>query len=276
MNTSHRVLALASTCLALSSLSSQAYADKLGEVLERGEIVIGTGTANPPWHFTQNGETVGFDADIGHLLAKGLFNDPSKVRFVNQSSDARIPNLLTGNVDLSCQAMTVTAARAQQVEFTIPYYREGVGLLLRAGGDYGDFDALTQAGTEVTVAVLQNVYAEEMVHKALPEAKVDQYQSQDMIYQALNSRRADAVATDLSTLRWYLQQNPDRYVDAGYAWMPQSYSCAVAPGDQRWLNFLNTTLFEAMHGVEFDAYAQAYEKWFGETPPAPRPGFPSP
>ncbi|WP_043446699.1 transporter substrate-binding domain-containing protein [Halotalea alkalilenta] len=276
MNASHRVLALASTCLALSSLSCQAYADKLDEVLERGEIVIGTGTANPPWHFTQNGETVGFDADIGHLLAKGLFNDPSKVRFVNQSSDARIPNLLTGNVDLSCQAMTVTAARAQQVEFTIPYYREGVGLLMRAGGDYGDFDALAQAGSEVTVAVLQNVYAEEMVHKALPEAKVDQYQSQDMIYQALNSRRADAVATDLSTLRWYLQQNPNRYVDAGYAWMPQSYSCAVAPGDQRWLNFLNTTLFEAKHGVEFDAYAQAFEKWFGETPPAPRPGFPSP
>ena len=32
--------------------------------------------------------------------------------------------------------MTVTAARAQLVNFTIPYYREGVGLLLTKGGKY--------------------------------------------------------------------------------------------------------------------------------------------
>jgi ABC-type amino acid transport substrate-binding protein len=65
-------------------------------------------------------------------VAKGLFNDPSKVEFVVQSSDARIPNLLTDKVDMSCQFITVTASRAQQVAFTLPYYREGVGLLLPA------------------------------------------------------------------------------------------------------------------------------------------------
>ena len=30
--------------------------------------------------------------------------------------------------------MTVTGERAQQVAFTIPYYREGVGLMLKADG----------------------------------------------------------------------------------------------------------------------------------------------
>ena len=32
--------------------------------------------------------------------------------------------------------MTVTAQRAQQVAFTIPYYREGVGLLLTKDGKH--------------------------------------------------------------------------------------------------------------------------------------------
>lgn len=251
-----------------------AQADTLQDVLDRGELVVGTGSTNPPWHFTQEGETVGFDADIGHILAKGLFNDPDKVRFVNQSADARIPNLLTGKVDISCQSMTVTASRAQQVAFTVPYYREGVGLLMLSSSDYDDYEALKQAGSEITVAVLQNVYAEKMVHEALPEAQVDQYQSQNLIYQALNSQRADAIATDLSTLKWRMKNEGDRYIDSGYSWNPQSYACAVSTDDQRWLNFVNTTLREAMKGVEFQSYADAFEQWFGERPPAPQAGFP--
>jgi polar amino acid transport system substrate-binding protein len=91
----------------------------------------------------------------------------------------------------------------------------------------------------VTVSVLQNVYAEAMVHKALPQAKVDQYDSVDLIYQALNSGRADTAATDTSSLRWFMKQNPDRYKDAGFGWEPQTYSCAVKQGDPDWLNFVN-------------------------------------
>lgn len=274
-NVYQRVGAILAFALPLTLAATQAQADTLQTVLDRGELVVGTGSTNPPWHFTDNGQTVGFDADIGHILAAGLFNDPSKVRFVNQSSDARIPNLLTDKVDISCQGMTVTASRAQQVAFTVPYYREGVGLLMLDGGDYTDYDALKAAGDDVTVAVLQNVYAEQMVHKALPEAQVNQYGSQNLIYQALNSHRAAAVATDLSTLKWYMKNNPDRYIDSGYSWNPQSYACAVSTDDQRWLNFVNTTLKEAMYGVEFQRYANAFEQWFGERPPAPQTGFPN-
>lgn len=161
----------ASACLA-----SQVQADsKLDEVLKRGHLLVGTGSTNAPWHFQgADGKLQGFDIDIGRIVAKGLFNDPSKVEFVVQSSDARIPNLLTNKVDMSCQFITVTASRAQQVAFTLPYYREGVGLLLPANSKYQQIEDLQAAGDDVTVAVLQNVYAEELVHQALPKAKVDQ------------------------------------------------------------------------------------------------------
>ena len=264
---------------ALLGLAGSAFAQdssKLQEVLDRGHLVVGTGSTNAPWHFKgADGKLQGFDIDISKIIAKALFDDPEKVEFVNQSSDARIPNITTGRVDISCQFMTVTGERAQQVAFTVPYYREGVGLMMMAGGKYPDYDALKKAGSDVTVAVLQNVYAEDMVHKALPDAKVDQYDSVDLIYQALNSGRADAVATDQSSVAWYMKQNPDKYVDAGYGWNPQSYACAVKQGDQVWLNFVNTALREAMMGVEFDTYADAFEKWFGQRPPQPKIGFPA-
>ena len=156
--------------------------------LSRGHLVIGTGSTNAPWHFkSASDELQGFDVDMGHIVAEALFGDPDKIEFVIQSSDARIPNLTTGKVDLTCQFMTVTGERAQQVAFTIPYYREGVGLMMKAGGKYADYEALKAAGSDVTISVLQNVYAEDMVHKALPEAQVDQYDSVDLIYQALES-----------------------------------------------------------------------------------------
>jgi polar amino acid transport system substrate-binding protein len=272
----HRRIAAAVAVLAMFVSAAPAMADRLQDILSRGKLIVGTGVGNPPWHFKdEQGNMAGFDVDIAKIIAKGLFGDDTKIEFVTQASDARVPNIVTDKVDVTCQFMTVTAERAQQVNFTIPYYREGVGLLLAAGGKHKSYDELKSAGSGVTVSVLQNVYAEEMVHTALPEAKVDQYESVDLIYQALNSGRADAAATDVSSLRWFMKQNPDKYLDAGYAWEPQTYSCAVKRGDSDFLQFVNTALREAMSGVEFATYRGSFERWFGVTPPEPQIGFPS-
>ena len=248
---------------------------KLDEVLARGHLIVGTGSTNAPWHFKdESGNLVGFDIDVAKIVAKGLFGDDTKVEFVDQSSDARIPNVTTGKVDITCQFMTVNAERAQQVAFTIPYYREGVALLVTTNGKYKTYDDLKKAGGGATISVLQNAYAEDMVHQALPEAKVDQYDSVDLIYEAINSGRADAAATDQSSAKWLIVTTPGKYLDSGYGWNPQSYSCAVKRGDQDWLNFVNTALHEAMTGVEFGTYSASFKKWFGVDLPPPAIGFP--
>ncbi|MDB6049194.1 MAG: amino acid transporter substrate-binding protein [Pseudomonas sp.] len=266
---------LAATASLIGSVQAADATSKLDSVLQRGHLVVGTGSTNAPWHFQgADGKLQGFDIDIARMVAKGLFNDPSKVEFVVQSSDARIPNLLTDKVDMSCQFITVTASRAQQVAFTLPYYREGVALLLPIKSKYKEIDDLKAAGDGVTVAVLQNVYAEELVHQALPKAKVDQYDSVDLMYQAVNSGRADAAATDQSSVKYLIVQNPGRYRTPNFAWSPQTYACAVKRGDQDWLNFVNTVLHEAMTGVEFPTYAASFKQWFGVDLPIPEIGFP--
>ena len=278
----HRRPSLFKACVFLFAASAAAMGvahaadSKLDSVLARGKLIVGTGSTNAPWHFQgADGKLQGFDIDIARMVAKGLFNDPSKVEFVVQSSDARIPNLLTDKVDMTCQFITVTASRAQQVAFTLPYYREGVGLLLPANSKYKEIEDLKAANDSVTVAVLQNVYAEELVHQALPNAKVDQYDSVDLMYQAVNSGRADAAATDQSSVKYLMVQNPGRYRSPAYAWSPQTYACAVKRGDQDWLNFVNTTLHEAMTGVEFPTYAASFKQWFGVDLPTPAIGFPA-
>src|SRR5215210_4563976 len=243
----HRITAAAVAVLAMFVSAAPAMADRLQDILSRGKLIVGTGVGNPPWHFKdEQGNMAGFDVDIAKIIAKGLFGDDTKIEFVTQASDARVPNIVTDKVDVTCQFMTVTAERAQQVNFTIPYYREGVGLLLMKGGKYKAYDDLKAAGSGATISVLQNVYAEDMVHQALPEAKVDQYESVDLMYQALNSGRADAAATDMSSAKWFVAQSPDQYTEGGYGWSPQTYSCAVKKGDLEFLHFVDIAFREAM------------------------------
>jgi len=250
---------------------------RLQMIKERGRLIVGTGSTNPPWHFEDaNGQLQGMDIDLARLLAKNLFDDPTKVEFVLQGSDARVPSLVTDKVDIVVQWMTVTAGRAQQVEFTIPYYREGVSLLLLSrGGKYKNFEEMKAAGASVTVGGMQNVFLNEWVGKALPQAKVDAFESPDASLQALNARRVDAYLADQSAARWLMQQTPGRFVDSGYGWMPNSYASAVKPGDPIWLNWVNTVYKEAMMGVDFDTFAASYKKWFGIDLPTPKVGFPS-
>ena len=252
-----------------------ANAADLKEILSRGKLIVGTGSGNPPFHFLDtSGKLVGMDIDIAKAIAKGLFNDETKVEFVQQASDTRIPNVVSEKVDITCQFMTVTATRAQQVAFTNPYYREGVGLLLKKNGKYKNYAALLKAGSAAKVSILQNVTADDYVHAALPKAKVLQYAETALIYTALDAGRVDAAASDQSAIAWLVASNPTKYIDSGYGWMPQTYSCAVKQGDQVWLNFVNQVLNEAMSGVDFDAYQASFKKWFGVTLPPPKIGFP--
>lgn len=262
--------------LASHGVSAQDGKSLFDDVLARGYVIVGTGSTNAPFHFMdQNGQLAGFDIDIAKGIARGLFNDETKVKFVDQGADARIANLLTSKVDVTCQFMTVTPGRAQQVEFTIPYLTQTTGLLLLKDGKYKNYEELKAAGSDLSVSALQNVFTEEIIHRALPEATVDQYESQDATVQALDSGRVDVAAIDNSNVRWLIKQQPDRYLDSGHTWAPNSFACAVRKGDQVWLNFLNTTLHEMMVGFEFDYYAASFDKWFGIKLDPPAFGMPA-
>ena len=180
----------------------------------------------------------------------------------------------TGKVDIVIQFMTVTAQRAQLVAFTRPYYLEGVALLISVKGKHKNYKALQAAGKSVKVSVLQNVYADQIVHASLPQAQVMQLDTEANAIQAVDSGRADAAAIDLSTVRWLVKRNPNAYIDAGYSYYPQIYSAAVRQGDQDWLNWVNTAFTVAMFATEGELYDKGLEDYFGLKPPVRKPGFP--
>jgi len=247
----------------------------LRTVLDRGKVIVGTGSTNAPWHFEdEGGNLVGMDITMAHILAKGLFDDPDAVEFVQQDPAARIPNIVTGKVDIVIQFMTVNAGRAQLVNFTRPYYVEGVALLTRPDSQRKTFDELLAGGSDTKVSILQNVDAEQNVHLVLPEAQVLLIDTQANVIQALDSNRVDAAAVDLSTVRWLVKLNPDRYFDSGKRWFSMLYAAAVRQSDLDWLWYVNTPFDVAMFGHDNALYDAAFADYFGEEVPTRKTGFP--
>jgi polar amino acid transport system substrate-binding protein len=247
----------------------------LRTVLDRGKLIVGTGSTNPPWHFEDDkGQLTGMDIAMAKILAKGLFDDVTKIEFVRQEANARIPNITSGKVDVVIQFMTVSPARAQLVAFSRPYYVEGAALLTSPKSKYKTYADLKAAGKGVKASVLQNVDADTLVHNALPDAEVMQLDSQANVMQAVTSGRADVGVVDASTVKWLAKRNPGDYADPGYAYEAQLYSAAVRQGDPDWLHWIDTCFNVAMHGHQPEIYTGAFEEFFGEKPPVQKPGFP--
>src|SRR5918997_6795137 len=87
-----------------TALAQDAAQSRLQQVLDRGKLVVGTGSTNPPWHYEDaEGQLVGFDIEMAKLLARGLFDLTDeqlasrdewsqRLELVVEASDARIPN----------------------------------------------------------------------------------------------------------------------------------------------------------------------------------------
>ena len=246
---------------------------RLKEILDRGTVIVGTGSATPPWHFEdESGTLTGMDVEVARILAKGLFGDTEKVEFVVQAADARVPNLLANKVDIVIQFMSITAARAQLVDFTESYYREAITVLLLKDSPYNTLADM--AGKGITVSALQNPHIEDVAHEGIPDAVVEQFDSVANTALALDAGRGDAMLAAFSTAQWLTAPNPDKYKYPPESWAIHNYGAAVAPGDAHWLSFVNQVFIDMMTGLEFALYHDAFLKYFGidlVKPPAGAP-----
>lgn len=73
------MVAACTACGSGGNSGTASGSSKLQEVLDRGYLIVGTGSTNAPWHFyDDNGNLCGFDVSMAKIVANSLFGDPER------------------------------------------------------------------------------------------------------------------------------------------------------------------------------------------------------
>ena len=101
------------------SASSEASGDQLERIQQAGEIVIATEGTWSPWTFhDENDELVGYDVEVGKLIAEKLGVEPV---FVEGEWDGLFAGLDAERYDVVINGVEVTQERAEAYDFSDPY-----------------------------------------------------------------------------------------------------------------------------------------------------------
>lgn len=199
----------------------------------------------------------GFDADIATALTKRVLGKNATAKFVQVTSQTRIPLLKNGNIDAIIATMTITPEREKQVDFTNSYFDAGQSLLVKKGSAIKSIKDLNKSGTKVLGVTGAN--SVENIKKAAPKAKVLELSDYAQAMTALKSGQGVALTTDNGILYGMASQNPG-YEVVGGTFTKEPYGIAVNKGQEPLKKALNKALKE----IEADGtYNRILKKWFG-------------
>ena len=141
---------LALAALALCSAAAPAFADQWADIQQRKELKCATFADVPPCAAPdpKTREMVGFDVDRCNALAK-QFGVKASVTPV--SVEARVPEVKMGRVDVTVANLAYTLSRAEQIQFSHPYYLAKEMLAVKAsdpGSKKVDFKGKRIASTK--------------------------------------------------------------------------------------------------------------------------------
>ncbi|ANH03032.1 ABC transporter substrate-binding protein [Shinella sp. HZN7] len=113
-------LILAAT-VAVAALAGPAKADQLDDIIANQTLRCATFADVPPFASpdTQTREMVGFDVDLCSAIAREL---GVKAQIKPVSVEARVPEVKLGRVDITVANLAYTQSRAEQIQFSDPYY----------------------------------------------------------------------------------------------------------------------------------------------------------
>ncbi len=221
-----------------------------------GQITVCSDMPYEPFEFEEDGETKGFDYDVVSAMGEQL---GVGVEFVTTPFDGIIPALAAGNCDMIASAMTITEERAEQVDFTEPYFDADQSLLVLAENE----DSITSlddlAGKRIGVqsGTTGKTYAEE---NAPDDAEIIEFQTGDEMFPALISGDIDAALQDLPVNGYRASQDPDQFVVTATFSTGEQYGFAVTK-DSALLAPLDASLAAIRDDGTYD---EVYATWFGE------------
>ncbi|MCE7733293.1 MAG: amino acid ABC transporter substrate-binding protein [Candidatus Heimdallarchaeota archaeon] len=168
----------------------QVNADQWDDIKSANKIVVGMDTTFPPFQYIENLEAVGYEVDLSMRLGEIL---GVNIEILTTAWGSIIPDLQAGNFDIIMSAMTITSIRQTQIDFTIPYFFNGLGIFVQFGNPFNINDVMDANSTSVNIGVITGTGADSWVSNNLNNGTKLSYTTDTMLYQAFNDGNVDVI-----------------------------------------------------------------------------------
>ena len=242
---------MSAMAFSLIGCGSSTTEDTMEKIKKKGEIVLGTNAAFPPFEMRKGDEVIGVDAEIAKKIADKL---GVKLKVEDMDFDGLINALNAKQVDFIAAGLTVRPDREEQVLFTDKYFKAVQKIIVREGDteikgakDLKGKAIGVQKGTTGAI-VAEEDYTKNVVRfDNGPEAAID-----------LKNGRLDAVLIDNLPAQMIAEQNSGLVVLDEKAADDEEYAMAVRKSDKDLQKVINEVLSELQSSSRIDEWVEEY------------------
>jgi glutamate transport system substrate-binding protein len=232
----------------------------MAELAESGTITIGTKFDQPLFGLVgPDGTPVGFDVEIGKIIAAKLGIDADKIKWEETVSANREPFIENGQVDIVIATYTINDERKEVISFAGPYYEAGQSILTLA--DNEDIKSEDDLVGQPVCSVSGSTPADNLAELGAEVVLTDTYAN---CLEPLRTGQVVAVSTDNVILAGLAAQNEGEFKVVGEPFTQEPYGIGLAKDDVEFRDWINDVLEES---YEDGSYEQAWEDTAGSVLP---------
>jgi ABC-type amino acid transport substrate-binding protein len=264
-STRRKRLWLAALALVFFAPAGGALGATLDRIAHDKAIRIAYREDAPPFSYKdKSGAPAGFVVDLCQAVTKHLssqLNPPTlKIVYVPVAAVDRFAAIENGKADLLCEATTETLSRRREVDFSIPTFVDGAGLMIRTDGPRS-LKAL--AGRRI--GVLAGTTTEQELHNTLQDAGITAdvipAKTHEQGLAMLDDNKISAYFADRSILLFLRRQSkaPEKLMLAENYLTIEPYALALPRGDEDFRLAVDRALSHIYKGGEIRAiFAQSF------------------
>jgi len=217
-------------------------------------LIVGMELQYPPFEMTDaKGAPTGISVEMAEALAAHL-GRPIEIR--NMAFSGLIEALRTGKIDCILSSMTATPERDQAIDFSDPYLRTGLCLLIRNDAPIqtiGDADAKDRV-----VAVKQGTTGHAFAAAELKQASLKVFDQDAACVLELVQGKADAFIYDQMSIYRYWKRNPDTTRALLNPFREEAWAIGIREGDAELRSGINAFLAAFKTGGGFERLGDKY------------------
>ncbi|AIE73297.1 MULTISPECIES: amino acid ABC transporter substrate-binding protein [unclassified Synechocystis] len=220
----------------------------LEKVARTGELRVGTRSDAVPFGFElPNGELEGYGVDLMALIGLKLAEETGQTISVDLNTvtlENRFQAIASGELDIVCEATTITQERLELVDFSAPFFISGAKFLMKQV-NADDFN-INGTLEDIPIAYIENTTTFDIIPQIYPLAKwVPVKDRQEGIAQ-LDAGQVTAVVSDgILLVGELLKQGktPSEYALGPYQPITtELYACILPRGDRDWKRFVDEVI----------------------------------